>query len=78
MTDESSSTAKNEDVPASLRRPKKEPEKAMQVRIAISQWKELTDLAREYDQTVAAFVREAIEDWLRRARKARNVDTEGE
>ena len=62
-----------DDVPASLRRPNKEPEKPIQVRIAISHWKELTALAREYDQTVSAFIREAIEDWLRRARKARNA-----
>jgi hypothetical protein len=68
MNDEQS---KNDDIPASLRRPKREPERAMQVRIAISQWKELRVLAREYDQTVSAFIREAIEDWLRRARKAR-------
>jgi hypothetical protein len=67
------------DIPASLRRPKKEPEKAIQVRIAFSQWRELTALAREYDQTVSAFIREAIEDWLRRARKARQLrDAEAE
>ncbi len=75
MIDEPSSTAKNEEVPASLCRPKKEPEKAMQVRIAVSHWRELTALAREYDQTVSAFIREATEDWLRRARKVHQVDS---
>ena len=62
------------DIPASLRRPKKEPEKAIQVRIAISHWKELTAFARDYDQDVSTFVREAIEDWLRRARKVRQTE----
>jgi post-segregation antitoxin (ccd killing protein) len=67
----------HDDIPASLRRRKKEPEKAMQVRIPISHWKELAALGRDYDQNVSTFIREAIEDWLRRARKARNADTEG-
>jgi DNA phosphorothioation-dependent restriction protein DptG len=66
-----------DDIPASLRRRKKEPQRMVQVRIPFSHFEELTDLAREYDQDVSTFVREAIEDWLRRARKARNADTEG-
>ncbi|HWR13533.1 MAG TPA: hypothetical protein VN577_01800 [Terriglobales bacterium] len=73
MNEEPQKRPQQDDIPASLRRPKKEPEKQMQVRIPISQWRELTALAHEYDQTVTAFIREAIEDWLRRARKARKV-----
>jgi hypothetical protein len=65
------------DIPASLRRQKKEPEKQMQVRIPISQWRELTALAHEYDQTITAFIREALDDWLRRARKARKILDQG-
>jgi len=71
MIDEPSSTSKNDDVPASLRRGKKEPIKQMQIRIPLSWWKELRDLGREYDQPVTAFLQEAIEDWLRRARRVR-------
>lgn len=62
-----------DDIPPSLRRRKKEPQKAIQVRIALSQWDELAAFAREYDQNFSVFVREAIEDWLRRARKARDA-----
>jgi hypothetical protein len=75
MNEESSNTLKNEDVPASLRRRKKEPQKAVQVRIALSQWEELSAFARDYDQDVSTFIREAIEDWLRRARKVHQTDT---
>lgn len=60
-----------DDIPASLRRRKKEPQKAIQVRIALSQWEELTALGRDFDQDVSVFIREAIEDWLSRARKVR-------
>jgi hypothetical protein len=37
----------------------------------MSWWEELTDLAREFDQDVATFMREATEDWLKKARKVR-------
>lgn len=61
-------------IPASLRRGKKEPTKMTQVRIPLSWWEELSSLARDYDQDVSTFIREAIEDWLRRARKVRKVN----
>jgi len=64
-----------DDIPASLRRRKKEPQKMIQVRIPLSQWEELATLARDYDQDVSTFLREALEDWLRRARKIRQSDT---
>jgi hypothetical protein len=67
-----------DDIPASLRRRKKEPQKALMVRIALSQWEELTAFGRDYDQDVSTFVREALEDWLRRARKARQTDSSSE
>ena len=63
------------DIPASLRRRKKEPQKAIQVRIPLSQWEELTAFGRDYDQDVSTFIREAIEDWLRRARKVHQTDS---
>jgi hypothetical protein len=62
-----------DDIPASLRRGKKEPKKELMVRIVLSQWEELTAFAHDYDQDVSTFVREAIEDWLRRARKVRQT-----
>jgi hypothetical protein len=58
-------------IPASLQRRTKEPVKMVQLRIPLSWWEELTSLAREYDQDVSTFLREAAEDWLRRARKVR-------
>jgi hypothetical protein len=59
-----------EDIPASLRRAKKkEPSKMVALRIPLSWWEELSALAREFDQDVSTFLREATEDWLRRARK---------
>ena len=61
-------------IPASLQRRKKEPYKVFQLRIPLSWWEELTDLAREYDQEVTTFMREAIEDWLRRARQVRKAN----
>ena len=63
------------DIPASLRRRKKEPQKMVQLRIPLSQWEELNTLARDYEQDVSTFIREAIEDWLRRARKVRQTET---
>lgn len=56
-------------IPASLQRRVKEPTKMVQLRIPISWWNELSGLAREFDQDVSTFLREATEDWLRRARK---------
>jgi hypothetical protein len=57
------------EIPASLQRKKKEPFKSIQLRIPLSWSEELTSLAREFDQDVSTFLREATEDWLRRARK---------
>jgi hypothetical protein len=59
-------------VPTSLRRKSKEPKKPLQFNVPLSWWEELTELAREYDQDVSTFLREATEDWLKRARKAQN------
>ena len=64
---------KNDDIPASLRRQAVEPQKILHTRIAIRQWEELVEFAHEYNQDVSTFIREAIEDWLRRARKARDT-----
>jgi hypothetical protein len=75
MNQESTEHFHDEDIPASLRRRKKEPQKMMQVRFPLSQWEELAALGREYNQDVSTFLREAIEDWLRRARKIRQSDT---
>ena len=58
-------------IPASLQRKTKEPTKMIQLRIPLSWAEELTALAREYDQDVSTFLREATEDWLRRASKVR-------
>jgi hypothetical protein len=69
MNQESKRRLDDEDIPASLRRPKKEPAKMIGLRIPLSCWEELSALAREYDQDVSTFIREAIDDWLRRARK---------
>jgi hypothetical protein len=59
------------DVPASLQRKSKEPKKQIQFNVPMSWWKELSDLSREFDQDVSIFLREATEDWLRKARKVR-------
>lgn len=62
-------------IPASLQRSKKEPTKSIQLRLPVSWCEELTALAREYDQDVTTFLREATEDWLLRARKVRQSGT---
>lgn len=78
MNEDATQSTQDNDIPASLRRQKKEPQKALMVRIALSHWEELAAFGHDYEQDVSTFVREAIEDWLRRARKARNTqDTEG-
>ncbi len=64
-----SSSNNDADIPTSLRRTKAEPQKMLHIRITLSQWQELADLGHEYGQDVSTFIREAIEDWLRRARK---------
>lgn len=64
-------------IPASLQRKTKEPTKMIQLRIPLSWAEELTALAREFDQDVSTFLREATEDWLRRARKVRDQDPLG-
>ena len=58
-------------VPASLQRKSKEPKKQIQFNVPLSWWQELSDLSREFDQDVSIFLREATEDWLRKARKVR-------
>ncbi len=58
-------------VPSSLQRRTREPQKQVQFTIPLSWWDELTDLGREFDQSVATFLREATEEWLQRARKVR-------
>lgn len=60
-------------IPASLRRKAKEPAKMVTFRIPLSWWDELSSLARDFDQDVSTFMREAIEDWLQRARKVRKT-----
>jgi hypothetical protein len=62
------------EIPASLRRAKKEPTKMVALRIPLSWWEELSALAREFDQDVSTFLREATEDWLRRARKVHQTN----
>lgn len=59
------------DIPASLQRKVKEPAKMVQFRIPLSWWNELSGLAQEFDQDVSTFLREATEDWLRKASKVR-------
>jgi hypothetical protein len=58
-------------IPASLQRRTKEPAKMVALRIPLSWWEELAALAQEYNQDVSTFLREATEDWLKRARKVR-------
>jgi hypothetical protein len=59
------------EVPASLQKKSREPKKQIQFSVPLSWWEELTDLGREFDQDVATFLREATEEWLRKARKVR-------
>jgi hypothetical protein len=74
MNEESTRPLYDDDIPASLRRRKKEPQKSFQLRFPLSQWEELAKIARDYDQDVSTFLREAVEDWLRRARKVIQTD----
>ena len=75
MNQEEMQSTNDNEIPASLRRGKKEPTKNLHVCIPLSWWKELKVLAQEYDQDVSVFLREAIEDWLRRARKVHQSKT---
>jgi hypothetical protein len=43
----------------------------VQLRIPQSWWEELSGLAKEFDQDVTTFLREATDDWLQKARKVR-------
>jgi hypothetical protein len=62
-------------IPASLQQRKaKEPVRMVTFKIPHSWWEELSALAREYDQDVSIFLREATEDWLQRARQARKAN----
>lgn len=78
MNDEPSNTMNLDEVPASLRRARKEPTKMIQFRIPLSWWEELSALAREFEQDVSTFLREATEDWLRRARKVHQASPPGD
>ena len=71
MTTDAGSATDAAEVPASLQKKSKEPKKQIQFSIPQSWWEELTDLGREFDQDVATFLREATEDWLKRARKVK-------
>jgi len=75
MNEESKKPLSDSDIPASLRRGKKEPYKMVPLRIPLSWWEELRALSREFDQDVSTFLREATEDWLRRARKVHQTNT---
>jgi hypothetical protein len=59
------------DVPESLKRKAREPKKQIQFNVPLSWWQELNALAREFDQDVSIFLREATQDWLAKARKVR-------
>ena len=65
------------EVPASLQRRAKELKRQIQFNVPLSWWEELTDLSREFDQPVVTFLREATEDWLRKARKVRQQAASG-
>jgi DNA-directed RNA polymerase subunit L len=70
MTRNIRNVADVEGIPASLQRKvMKEPIKMVTFKIPHPWWEELSTLAREYDQDVSTFLREATEDWLQRARK---------
>ncbi|HWR14596.1 MAG TPA: hypothetical protein VN577_07190 [Terriglobales bacterium] len=71
MTTQAGSAPRTFEVPASLQRKTKEPQKQIQFSVPLSWWEELTDLGREFDQNVATFLREATEEWLRKARQVR-------
>jgi len=71
MTGRLKGTDDQSDVPASLQRQRKEPTKSIQLRLPVSTCEELSSLARDFDQNVSTFLREATEDWLRRARRVR-------
>jgi biotin-(acetyl-CoA carboxylase) ligase len=75
MNEESKKPPNNEDIPASLRRAKKEPSTMVKFQIPLSWWEELSALAQEFDQNISTFLREATEDWLRRARKVHQTRT---
>jgi hypothetical protein len=74
MNQESIRPFNDDDIPASLRRGKREPSKMIGLRLPLSWWEELNALAREFDQDVSTFLREATEDWLCRARKVHQTD----
>ena len=59
------------EIPASLQRKAKEPKAQLYFKVPASWAEELEDLAREFDQNVSTFLREATEDWLQKARKVR-------
>ncbi len=75
MEEESTKPLNDDDIPPSLRRGKKEPSKILGVRLPLSWCEELRALAREFDQDVGTFIREATEDWLRRARKVHQTSS---
>ena len=77
MTTDAGSIADAVEVPASLRKKAKEPKRQVQFNVPLSWWEELTDLSREFDQDITTFLREATEEWLRKARKVRQQAASG-
>jgi hypothetical protein len=59
------------EIPVSLQRRAKEPKTQLYFNVPVSWAEELEELAREFDQNVSTFLREATEDWLQKARKVR-------
>jgi len=78
MTTDVGSATDAVEVPASLQRKSKEPKRQIQFSVPLSWWEELTDLSREFDQDITTFLREATEEWLRRARKVRQQSAFGD
>jgi|GEM_PF-1467402 len=77
MAADAGNAADTFEVPASLKRKSKEPKKQIQFNVPLSWWEELTELSREFDQDVATFLREATEEWLRKARRVRQQAASG-
>jgi hypothetical protein len=77
MATEAGSAIDAVEIPASLQKRSKELKRQIQFNIPLSWWEELTDLSREFDQPVVTFLREATEDWLRKARRVRQQARSG-
>ncbi len=77
MTTDAGSSIDAIEVPAYLQRMSREPKKSIQFHVPLSWWEELNELSREFDQPVVTFLREATEEWLRKARKVRQQSAAG-